>query len=277
MALERYKNALSPQASAYVEIAQKIAFQGKHLKMSMDAFRINEAQILGYVFRDCMECETMHFWADTMTPLHIVKLLKYQQPDQATLERQATQKLSQCQQENVRIFRQLKVCIPLSNTLQVVHLLCIRIKEEGWDCLGQGIENSKSIKRLTLQNCNLRERNNLQALAKHLERQTTLEYLDLQCNDLNHLKHGLPILTVIKEQYKTRDDLNWKLGLRNQKYYNISTIGLKYINLARNSFDDNFALELARQLETDVYLKCISLKNNKITKTGIQYITDALD
>lgn len=161
--------------------------------------------------------------------------------------------------------------------MQSIHLLNILIKEDGWDLLGQGIKNSRSIKRLIINNCNLREKNNLVTLTQYLERQATLEFLDLQCNGLTHQKHGGALLMVIKEQYKMRDDLNWKLGLRNREYYNISQIGLKCFNLARNELDDSFARGLAKELETDVYLKCISLKYNNIGKKGVHALTAALE
>jgi len=70
--------------------------------------------------------------------------------------------------------------------------------------------------------------------------------------------------------------MNWQLGLRNEEYFNISQLGLKYINLARNAFDDHFAEALSDQLETDLYMKCLSLKQNKITKKGIRHFANAI-
>jgi len=60
------------------------------------------------------------------------------------------------------------------------------------------------------------------------------------------------------------------LGLRNPDYFNIAFLGLKHINLARNSLGDKFAETLAKALSIDVYIKCISLKHNSIGTQGFK-------
>jgi hypothetical protein len=57
-----------------------------------------------------------------------------------------------------------------------------------------------------------------------------------------------------------RDSLKWRLGLRNSEYFNINLLGLKFLNLARNSFGDIFIERFVPIIELDEYIKCISLK-----------------
>lgn len=90
---------------------------GKNVKISLDHFRIHEAQILGYVFKDWLMCNTLFFWSESMTPMHYAKYNKYHQPDQATQDKLASTNLSQNVQENLRIFRQLKGCLPHKKNL----------------------------------------------------------------------------------------------------------------------------------------------------------------
>jgi hypothetical protein len=70
-----------------------------------------------------------------------------------------------------------------------------------------------------------------------------------------------------------RDSLKWKLGLRNPEYFNINLLGLKFLNLARNSFGDIFIERFVPIIELDEYIKCISLKQNEISIIGIEKIS----
>lgn len=46
--------------------------------------------------------------------------------------------------------------------------------------------------------------------------------------------------------------------------------------MAKNDFEDWFAEKLAQELDTDQYLKCVSLKSNNLSKKGILHIAQAL-
>lgn len=70
--------------------------------------------------------------------------------------------------------------------------------------------------------------------------------------------------------------LRWELGLRNPKELNISKLGVKVFNFAKNNFSDDFALKLSMALKGDTYMKQIDLKHNKITMVGMRYLGDAV-
>ena len=67
--------------------------------------------------------------------------------------------------------------------------------------------------------------------------------------------------------------MSWKFGLRNKDKLNIEQLGLKYINLARNNFGNEFVTTLHETLNLDVYIRCISLRHNKIGREGIEILS----
>ena len=70
--------------------------------------------------------------------------------------------------------------------------------------------------------------------------------------------------------------MRWELGLRNPKKLNISKLGVKVFNFAKNNFSDNFALKLSMALKGDQYIKQIDLKHNNFTMEGMKHIGDAV-
>lgn len=76
----------------------------------------------------------------------------------------------------------------------------------------------------------------------------------------------------MQKQYELKDQLKWKLELRNTHYFNIGLVGLKAVNLSRNSITDTFMNYLSGILNVDTYFKCLSLKHNNISDNGFQRI-----
>jgi hypothetical protein len=131
-----------------------------------------------------------------------------------------------------------------------LNFIGFKIKAEGWQCLGEGIEKSVSLKRFIIQNCNIGEKNHFSLVSKGLQKSKSVELIDFQCCDLGN-QHGKDICSIIKEQFEMKDCLSWKFGLRNKKHMHIDSLGLKYINLARNNFDDEFVFELFETINLD--------------------------
>lgn len=73
----------------------------------------------------------------------------------------------------------------------------------------------------------------LQELVSCFSSSYSIEYLDLQCNDLDDSQAPL-IARMISAQFEMKDQLKWKLGLRNTNEINIGKLGLKHLNLSRN-------------------------------------------
>jgi len=67
--------------------------------------------------------------------------------------------------------------------------------------------------------------------------------------------------------------LKWRFGLRNKEYINISTLGLKAINLSRNNLGDKFIEVLCDALNTDTYIKSIAIAHNCIGGGGFKKLS----
>ena len=66
-----------------------------------------------------------------------------------------------------------------------------------------------------------------------------------------------------------KDELKWKMGLRNNEDVNVSRLGLKFLNLNKNSLGNQAATLLASALKNEQYMRAISLCKNKIGPSGI--------
>ena len=134
-------------------------------------------------------------------------------------------------------------------------------------CLSKDIEKSKHFKRLLQNQVNIAEVD-LAEIVNGFNGCQIIEYLDLQCNDLGD-KHAGLLVRSISGQFEMKDQLKWKLGLRNTKSFNITNLGLKHINLNRNILGTQAALTLSNALKSDEYLRALSLKKNKIGYEGL--------
>lgn len=82
---------------------------------------------------------------------------------------------------------------------------------------------------------------------KSLANSLSVEYIDFKYSNLDD-KHGKCINKLVKKQYESKEDMKWRLGLRNNKKVFTYTVGIKTINLLGNNFTDKFVLEFAAQL-----------------------------
>jgi hypothetical protein len=67
-----------------------------------------------------------------------------------------------------------------------------------------------------------------------------------------------------------KDQLKWKLGLRNTSEVNIGKLGLKSLNLGRNILGKKTAILIAHILKSDEYMRAISLRKNRIGEEGVR-------
>ena len=189
--------------------------KGKELKMSMDMVPKNQARAFGYVMADFADrFQIINWWSDWLSPMSLERREGLQTMDAATLVRLQITKISLAKLDNVRIFREVKTHMLVSNKLQVFQLTGIIIRPEGYQALSEGLAGSKMLRKFILQNCNVAEGNNFAVLLKGMEHTTKLELIDFQCSDLSD-RHTAPVVSLIKEQYEMRDGLKWRLGLRN--------------------------------------------------------------
>ena len=102
----------------------------------------------------------------------------------------------------------------------------------------------------------------------------SLQLIDFQMNNLVD-RHSCGINKIIACQYELRDQLRWKLGLRNPDQFDVSKLGIKSFNLSRNAFTDTFAEKVATNLKADEYVKCFCLKKNNIGYNGVKFLSEA--
>jgi Ran GTPase-activating protein (RanGAP) involved in mRNA processing and transport len=99
-----------------------------------------------------------------------------------------------------------------SRHLKTLHLIGMKFSREAFSILGDGIAKAKSLKKLIINQSNIGTYG-LQELAAGFASSSSVEYLDLQCNDLND-SHGYQLAKIVSTQFEMRDNLKWKLGLR---------------------------------------------------------------
>ena len=236
----------------------------------MDAIEKNQAKPLAYVFSDfCDQFTVLNLWSDYCSAMSIETRDGYKPINHETVTKLSITKISLASLDNIRIFREMKNTLRNSPTLQVLQLTGFIIRREGWQCLADGVKRTKTLNRLIVHSCNLAEGKNFDILSKGLWETSKVDYFDVQCNDLSD-KHIPSITQLIKAQYEYRDGLQWRLGLRNDQYYNISTLGVKFINLGRNNFTDAISEALCKTLQLDKYIRCISLQKNKLTELSFK-------
>lgn len=88
-------------------------------------------------------------------------------------------KLSQNLRENVKIMKQLRFHIAGSELLEVLHFSGLRIRADGWQALSQGVEKTKTLKRVSIHNCNLAEKDHMALFAMGFMKSNKVEYIDL--------------------------------------------------------------------------------------------------
>jgi hypothetical protein len=197
-AVKRY-GPTSAQTDQYIEVAEKFVKRNpKILQTSMDAVDKTDCQQFGYILNDFRTFETVKIWSDLITLVKLEKKKKmYVAPDMVQ-SKLAQTKISQNPGDNIRVMRQLRFQIMYSNKLQNLQLTGIKMRPEGWSCISEGLERSRQLIRMSIQNCNVAERNHLELLSVGLKKTQSLEYLDLQCSALTD-SHGHVICSIIKE------------------------------------------------------------------------------
>jgi hypothetical protein len=172
--------------------------------------------------------------------------------------------------QNTKFLKCIRNHVLNSEKLVELHLIGIFTRIDGWKAISGGVEDSRILKRLLLQNCNLYEKDYLAILFKSLTNSLSCEYIDFKYSNLDD-RHTNTVKKLIKKQYESKEDMKWRLGLRNNKKVYTYTVGIKTINLGSNNFTEKFAIEIAHQLsQCDRYLKSLNLRNNKISASGLE-------
>ena len=187
--------------------------------------------------------------------------------------------------ENIFVIRGLRLLLNTTRNLRLLHLVGIKISQEGWDALGDGLKNNKSLYKLSINRCSLKPEN-LQALVPGLGRHEFIETIDLSANGIED-ECGALIVSIIKKQAERRDNDIWiktlrkkamkrntgmkvprrksKIRERIQEFNPFHGFGLTKIELRKNFLGTFFMRQLVQCLNYDEYMRYIDLRENKVT------------
>ncbi|CDW74317.1 UNKNOWN [Stylonychia lemnae] len=155
-----------------------------------------------------------------------------------------------------------------SDQLITLHLCGFKFSKDAFSQFGKNLATAKNLKRLQLNQTNVASLG-LQDLANAFILCTSIEFLDLQCNDLDD-SHAQIISKIIIQQFEMKDALKWKMGLRKNTEVDIGKLGLKHLNISRNLMTSKSAIILSQALKNDQYIRAICLRKNKIGEEGIK-------
>eukprot|EP00347_Sterkiella_histriomuscorum_P006772 403351487 len=188
------------------------------------------------------------------------------QPDM--LMKSAEKKCSQNQKINSLIVPGLVKNIQTNHNLRSIQIAHFKFTSKAWEDIGQAIGQSKSIKSLCFQACNLSQSNNLQMLMKGLVLNNSIEKLDLSDNNLQD-QDSIHIVKFMKEQGEKRESTLWKTGLRHgeleTKSFNVQNQPIQndnqIINLIMNQ--QNSPVKNMHIQQTRYYQKKDMIQNRK--------------
>lgn len=276
--MKRY-GSRSINFNKYIDLAQKFLMgqklAGIELKLNLDMIQKSESKIFGAIMSDFIQLQVIHMWSDQVNYQQLEKRNQFVEvPGRLKMEWEQT-KLSQNPYENTHFFKFFYENIYKSQKLQILQICGVKLNRMSYKLIGVGVQESMTLKRFMMQNCNLAGKDYLHCLTEGVMNSKSLEVIDLQCNKLVD-KHVSSIAKIICSQYEIRDLLRWKLGLRNPETLDINKLGVKCIYLSRNLFSDWFCESLSAALKADEYLKCICLRHNKIGVHGIKCLAEAV-
>eukprot|EP00347_Sterkiella_histriomuscorum_P019064 403343098 len=239
----------------------------KSLEMSIDMIQKQDAKVFAGILQDFTGMERIQLWSDICDMRQLERKDRVVQiPDNKKSDIEQ-RKVSQNVLDNLCLLKGIGMNIMESSHLQQLQLVGMKFSREAFQSFSKCLAKSKSLRKLIINQTNIASYG-MQDLVNAFNFCHSVEYLDLQCNDLND-SHSPLLARLISAQFEMKDQLKWKLGLRQTNEVNISKIGLKYINLARNQLGKKTATCLANVLRNDEYIRAISLKKNKLCENSI--------
>lgn len=151
-ALARYRKG--PNYSRYFDMATKYlmskAGPATELRFSLDALAKSDSKIFGQILIDFPIVQSITIWSDVINlPTLERRDAMHKVPNHVRGEWERT-KLSQNTQENVFLFKLLAEHAEISNKLQILHLVGVRLSSLAYNSIGYGLYKSNRIKRFLL-------------------------------------------------------------------------------------------------------------------------------
>ncbi|CDW82224.1 UNKNOWN [Stylonychia lemnae] len=232
---------------------------------------------MGMIFSEFQCFGLVQLWSDQCSPLKndIEKFYQVQCKseklenqnglDQGAIIGQQNKKLSANSSDNTHLGISKNLSSGIMRQLSIIK---IRLSNDGWGYLSQGLGKAQALYKLQVNLCNLSHQA-IEMLQPGLKMNQSLEVIDFSCNGITDDCGGL-LAKIVQEQSEMRDQVVWLHGLRGEKPKNLEEIGLKEFHLCYNKLGSNFIKALAKVVKYDEYLRVIDLKFNKITDNVVK-------
>ncbi|CDW90470.1 UNKNOWN [Stylonychia lemnae] len=162
-----------------------------------------------------------------------------------------------------------------SSRLNTLHLVKIKITEEAWTTIAEGLSKSKSLRvlQLNLMPISLKS---LDQLADAVRSSQSIERIDLSMNDFSD-EYGCIITKFVQSQQDMKDLLKWEGSLRGRPLdQSINENGLKELILHHNILGQKFLRSFGQRLKNDQYLRFVDLKFNQFEKEDIEELLECI-
>ncbi|TNV84927.1 hypothetical protein FGO68_gene10736 [Halteria grandinella] len=271
-ALRRFPKSNAYQAR-YKDLCTKYMKNGTELSLNLDIVQRLDVKVFIAIVQDFKKLKFIQLFSEFCSLQQLERknsLIELPANKQAEME---TKKFSQNTGDTLLLVRAFKDNMQENRNLKQIHIIGMKFSREAFTIFGEGIAKAKSLKKLIFNQTNIGQYG-LAELALGFSQCSSVEYLDLQCNNLND-SHGYTLAKIISTQFEMRDNLKWKLGLRLPQEIDVSKLGIRYIHLGRNSIGNKGAYQLAQAIKQDAYLRGVNLRKNKIGESGIRELLNA--
>lgn len=180
-------------------------------------------------------------------------------------------KPSRSPQTNLRLAPALQVHFKRSQVLTNLTLLGVHMTQDCWELLGEGFSHALVLTSITLVDCGLTDVY-MGGLVRGISDLRELNRLELSGNDL---ESGYAVGRIIENHGEKRDEAVWAKGLRSESAEE-DPKGLQEVVLASNQLNDQCIEVLTHVLNTDIWLKALDLRENKLTEAGIARLSEVL-
>lgn len=171
-----------------------------------------------------------------------------------------------------KLFMGISKNIATNSALCEIRIVGLKIMQDCWELLAQGLMHRTPLTYLALNYCKLDD-DALAVLMPSLRRQDMLRKLDLSHNDLSG-RSGYTLGRIISRHGERRDEEVWLYGLRGEEPD--LQLGLEELDVANNKLNDKAIADLCGFLFHDVWLHVIDLRRNCLTEVGLREIANLL-
>ncbi|XP_068092836.1 centrosomal protein of 78 kDa isoform X2 [Hyperolius riggenbachi] len=176
----------------------------------------------------------------------------------------------------VQLCRALAACLRVSNSLKVLELHGLPLRERDLHTLAKGLTASSSLESLSLPYCSCGDEG-LEIICQSVKNSPTIKMINFTGCNLTY-RGAECIANIIKHQATRRHSEAWAESLRYRRPDLDCMTGLRRISLNYNPLvDDQGAKALAEVLTEDLWLKALDLQQCGISNEGAKAFMHALE